>query len=184
LVFEGEIDIFPIFHVALPLIIFEIPYLKKNYRINRLSLIIGSLLPDFIDKPLELLGISSGRGYFHNLLFAGISFAIVYILSKKNNAISFPFLFGIIIHLLLDMPIPIFYPFIQYEFVPIHKNPVEYWANNLTKSIIYLLSEIIGIIIIIFIIINNKLYSKSKILSYLRTIKRKNVHDFLSIDSS
>ena len=156
-------------HVAIPLLIYEIPPIKNKYLVNRLALVIGAMFPDFFDKPLELLGISSGRGYCHTLFFVGLTFVILFLATKKNKAVSYPFLIGMLIHLLLDMPVPLFYPFIQYQFVSIHANPIEYWTNNFTKSLIFFTGEIIGTIIIIFVTINNKLYSKSAVLNYLKT---------------
>ncbi len=41
---------FLLFHIALPLLIFEIPYIKDNFKINRLALIIGAVISDLIDN--------------------------------------------------------------------------------------------------------------------------------------
>ncbi|MHA1659655.1 MAG: metal-dependent hydrolase [Promethearchaeota archaeon] len=156
-------------HIALPLIIFEIPQIKKKYRVNRFALIIGSMLPDFIDKPIEVLGISSGRGYCHTLLFVFTSFMILYLTTRQNKPVSFPFLIGMLIHLLLDTPVPLFYPFIPYDFVEIHEDVIGHWSNKLMVDYLVISTELIGIMIIIFIVINNKLFSVSKILQYLKT---------------
>ncbi|MFW9972897.1 MAG: metal-dependent hydrolase [Candidatus Odinarchaeota archaeon] len=159
--------IYLIFHVALPLILAEIPPIKK-FKINKISLIIGSLIPDIIDKPLLFLGLGVGRSFSHSLLFLIISFLIVYFSSKKNKSVSIPFLVGISIHLILDLPdIPYFYPFVLYDF-PTPDNPVLYWFYKMLTDPIIILTETSGVFFIIFIVINNKLYHISNISNYLK----------------
>ena len=153
--------------MAIPLLISEIPIIKK-YKINRFALIIGSLLPDIIDKPLFLLGLANGRFFSHNLLFTIISFLIVFLVSKRNLEISLPFLAGMVLHLLLDLPyVPLFYPFITYKYI-IVEEPLLYWFNALFTNPIVLSTEIIGIAILIFILIHNKLYHVEDIKNYLK----------------
>lgn len=175
---KGGNLIYPIFHMALPLIIFEIPQIKKKYKVNRFALIIGSMLPDFIDKPLEILGISSGRGYCHTLLFVFTSFMVLYLATRRNKPVSCPFLIGMLIHLLLDTPAPLFYPFISYDFVEVHENAIGHWSNKIMVDLLVISTEIIGIIIIIFIVINNKLFSVSKIIQYLKTNSQITIENF------
>ena len=163
---EGN-KIYPIFHAALPLIFTEVPQIKK-LKINRFSLLIGSLLPDIVDKPLFLLGLGNGRFLSHNLLFITISFLIVYFSSKRNKAISFPFLAGLIFHLILDIPhVPLFYPLVSYEFHFVEE-PLLYWIRQLWTNPFVLITEIIGLLFIIFILIKNKLYHIKEISDYLR----------------
>ena len=158
---------YPIFHAALPLIFTEIPQIKK-LKINRYSLLIGSLLPDIVDKPLFLLGFGNGRFFSHNLLFVIISFLIVYFSSRKNKTISFSFLAGLFFHLILDIPyVPLFYPFIAYEFRFVEE-PLLYWIKQLWTNPIVLITETIGLLFIIFILIKNKLYHMKEISDYLR----------------
>ncbi|NVM34758.1 MAG: metal-dependent hydrolase [Candidatus Lokiarchaeota archaeon] len=168
--YEGN-KIYPIFHAALPLVFTEIPQIKK-LKINRLSLLIGSLLPDIIDKPLFLLGLGNGRFLSHNLLFMTISFLIVYFSSKRNKNISFPFLAGLIFHLILDIPyVPLFYPFISYEFHYLEE-PLLYWLRKLWTDPFVFITEITGLLIMLFILIKNKLYHKKEISDYLRGVNQ------------
>ena len=158
---------FLIFHIALPLTFTEIPQIKK-LQINRFALVIGSLLPDLIDKPLFLLGFGTGRFFTHNLLFVLMSFLVLHFSTKQNLKISFPFLFGVIMHLLLDIPyVPFFYPFISYEFIVI-KEPFWYWFRALFTNPVVLITEVTGVILFILILIRNRLYSTKDILSYLK----------------
>ncbi|MFX1570988.1 MAG: metal-dependent hydrolase [Promethearchaeota archaeon] len=158
---------YPIFHIAVPLILTEIPRIKK-YKINRFSLIIGALLPDIIDKPLFLLSLADGRLFSHNLLFVIVSFLIVHIFTKGNKTVSLPFLIGLSSHIILDLPfVPLFYPFISYNFYYIEE-PLNYWLRKLWTDPLVISTEITGIFFIIFIITYNKLYHFSDITNYLK----------------
>ena len=166
---RGVLNIFLIFHLAIPLLIFEIPKIKDKYEINRFALIIGSLYPDLVDKSLSFFNIGGGRGYAHTILFVLISFVFLFIITKGNKTIYFPFLIGMIMHLLLDMPrVPLFYPFISYEIMT-YKSDIEQWLQTLLTNPIVITTEITGVIILIFIVINNKLYSISEFVNYLKT---------------
>jgi len=160
--------LFPIFHVAVPLIIFELPLIKKKYKFNRFALIIGSLLPDIIDKFLLFLKLGSGRGISHTILFVLISSIILHFITKGRKAISLPFFVGMVIHLILDLPeVPLFYPFIMYDFIIID-DPIGLWLYSLFNNPIVYLTEITGVLIFIFILINNKLYNIKEIVNYLK----------------
>lgn len=161
-------SIFPIFHVALPLMILEIPVIKNNFSFNRFSLIIGALLPDIVDKSLMFLNLGSGRGISHTLLFVLASFLIVHLITKRNFLISIPFLIGCASHLLLDLPeVPLFFPFINYEFIYV-EDPLNEWFYTLLNDPLVLFTEISGIVIIIFIMIYHKLYSPKEIIRFLQ----------------
>ncbi len=158
---------FPIFHVAVPLIIFELPLIKKRFEFNRFALIIGSLFPDIIDKFLLLINLGSGRGISHTILFILITFGILHFITKGRKSISIPFLVGMVVHLILDLPeVPLFYPFIMYDFIMID-DPFGLWLYTLFNEPVVYLTEIVGILILIFIVINNKLYSFSRITTFL-----------------
>ncbi|MFX1365471.1 MAG: metal-dependent hydrolase [Promethearchaeota archaeon] len=175
--------IYPIFHVALPLIFTEIPRLKK-LKINRYSLIIGALLPDIIDKPLFLLGFGNGRFLSHTLLFAIISFLIVHFSSKKNVSISFPFFIGIVFHFLLDIPhVPFFYPFIKYDFGVVDE-PFLFWIKQLWTEPLVIITEGTGVLFIIYILIKNKLYQIDKLSEYLRGINQTFIQNSKEVEIS
>ncbi len=158
---------FPLFHMAIPLILCEL--LKKRFSLNRISLIIGSMLPDLIDKPLLILEIGSGRSFSHTLLFTFICFLIVFLASKENKPISFCLLLGLITHLLLDLPtVPLFYPFVLYDYDQLEQ-PVKVWFEVLFTNPLVYFTEIIGAIIFVFILVTNKLYSFQLMLNYLKT---------------
>jgi hypothetical protein len=168
--------------MAIPLIIFEIPYFKNRFEVNRLTILIASILPDIIDKIFLFFGIGDGRFISHSLFFILISVLLIFLVNKallltrfseriKNSySIAISFLIGAFIHLLLDLPnIPLFYPFVAYEkyyFFPYFGAAVNSWLIEFLSNPILISTEIAGLIILIFVIINNKLYSLKKIWQY------------------
>jgi len=152
----------------LPLIVVEIPYIKHNYNFNRLALIIGSILPDLIDKSLMFLGLGSGRGLSHTLLFVVVVYVTILLLFKGKTTIPNSLVIGILFHLLLDLPeIPLFYPFINYQFIYL-EDPFSDWLFTLFNDPIVQITEILGILFLIIIIIHNKLYGIRKIVTYIK----------------
>ena len=164
-----EVKIFPFFHVAIPLLLFEIPYIKKKFRVNRFALIIGSMFPDIMDKTISFLKLAHGRGYFHSLFLVFICFGILFLFTKGNKPVSVSFLFGMLFHLLLDLPgIPLFFPFVQYDFMYVD-DPIPYWIHSLLTNPIIQITEFFGVLTLLFILINNKLYGFKRIVEYLKT---------------
>ncbi len=157
---------YPAFHVAIPLIISDIKQIKEKYRINRLVLIISSLLPDMLDKPLELLQISVGKLYIHNLLFLFSSTLLLFFLSKKNKPITYTYFVGYLMHLILDIPVDIFFPIILFE-IPIHINPVGFWLVRWT-TVFIVNTEIIGAIFLLVLFIKYQLYKRKAVLRFFK----------------
>ncbi len=171
-----------LFHMAIPLIIFEIPYLKNRFEVNRLTILIASLLPDIIDKIFLFFSVGDGRFISHSLFFLVISVLLIFLVNKallltrfsekiKNSySIAISFFIGTFIHLLLDLPnIPLFYPFIEYHvyyYFPYFGAAVNSWITEFLSNPILISTEIIGLILLVFIIINNKLYSLKKMWQY------------------
>ena len=107
---------FPFFHIAVPLIVLEIPYIKSRFSFNRFTIIIASIFPDIIDKPLLFLSLGTGRGISHTLIFLLSSTLILYLISKRNIIMTLSFLYGISFHFILDLPeVPLFYPLVYYD---------------------------------------------------------------------
>lgn len=159
--------IFPIFHIAIPLIITEIKFIKQ-LKINRFYLLIGSILPDIIDKPIAIFGLGSGRSFSHNIFFILISFLLLFFISKRNLNISLSFLLGLIFHILLDLPyIPLFYPFIPYDSIIID-DPLSYYVQKILTDPVVIITELTGIVILIIIVFRNKLYDFQKIIIYFK----------------
>ncbi|MHA1486176.1 MAG: metal-dependent hydrolase [Promethearchaeota archaeon] len=155
------------FHIAIPLIVFELPLIKKKFKFNRLALIIGSVFPDIIDKSMLFLNLGSGRGISHTILFVLLSFIVLHIATKRKSYISLAFLIGMVTHLALDLPeVPLFFPFIEYDFLMI-EDPLFYWFYKLFNDPLVYLTEIGGILILLLILVGNKLFSVKEIWDYL-----------------
>ncbi len=158
---------YPLCHLFVPLLIFEIPKLKNSYKANRLALIIGSLFPDIIDKSIHFINRESGIMYCHNFLFVFLSFLFLHVLSKGKKEISIPFLIGMLIHLALDLPyIPIFYPFIHYEH-EIIETPFKYYASKYFNNVFIITTEISSGIGLIWIIKKNRIFTIQQLKNYL-----------------
>jgi len=127
------------------------------------------MFPDIVDKTLLILKMSNGRSYFHSLLFVFLSFLVLFLLSKGNKRISLSFLIGMLFHLFLDFPeVPLFYPFISYDFA-YTDDPIPHWTRTLLTSPIVQVTEIIGLGILIFITAKYRLYKSRELVRYLKT---------------
>jgi len=170
---------FPLFHLAVPLAISEIPYIRRRFRINRFVLLVGAMIPDIIDKLLLFIELGSGRFISHTLLFLFSSSLILllathivqYWNASNENKITYiipaSYFIGVLIHILLDLPeIPLLYPFIPYEFVYVEE-PINYWFKVLLTNPVVLITEITGIFFILSVIVKNKLYHLKDMWHYL-----------------
>lgn len=104
---------FPIAHIGITL------FFASLFSISFFYVGIASLLPDIIDKPLAMIGLTPcGRHLGHSLLVGIIISGLVYLITRKK-IIFVSILFGYLMHLLLDLPgfIPLFYPIISYDFL-------------------------------------------------------------------
>jgi len=122
-------------------------------------LLIGSMLPDIIDKPLGLLflrdSLSSGRIYAHTLLFFVLIIAVGLLLYWLRRSIWMLILAtGTLTHLLLDemwtAPKTLFWPLLGLEFERIK---VASWLSNILEALrtypeVYI-PEFFGFIILI-----------------------------------
>jgi hypothetical protein len=141
---------FVFFHVAVPLLVMEIPYLQSRLSMQRFALIIGSMIPDILDKPVALLGYSSGRGFFHApFLWLAVWFALYVMI--KNKSIANGIGIGAFFHIFLDIPaIPWFWPFVQYDFFFTYDH-FGAWLYALTHNPIVISTEIFGLLFLIFL---------------------------------
>ena len=148
---------FIFFHVAIPLLLYEITAFKKALNVQRFSLIVGSMLPDILEKPLALMHLASGRGIFHAPFVWLVIWGTLSLVFKKKDVIN-GVCFGSIIHLMLDLPgISLFWPFVQYNFVYL-EDPLLVWLESLLHNPVVITTEIMGILSLLFIIYRNHLW--------------------------
>lgn len=131
---------------------------KVDYRI----ILIGSLLPDLIDKPLGNIILNSslgnGRIYAHTLFFLLLVLAIAVIAyCSKGKVWGFYLLFGTTVHFLLDQmwltPRTLFWPLMGFGFKQLSEMSVltlfSYCLNELVIDPVIYVGEIIGGLILI-----------------------------------
>lgn len=119
--------------------------------------LIGSMLPDIIDKPLGTFifqeTISNGRVYAHTLLFTTMLLLLGFYLQRRGNIGMLVVALGSLAHLVLDSmwnaPSTLFWPILGWDFP---RHDVSDWIPELieglgTNAWIYV-SEIVGFLII------------------------------------
>jgi inner membrane protein len=122
-------------------------------------LLIGSLLPDIIDKPVGMYFFrdffSNGRIFSHSLLFLVVLIAIGFYLERMHRQTwMLTIAAGVFMHLILDSmwlaPSTLFWPFMGASF-PREEidNALIYWWNGLITEPGTYIPEIIGFVIIV-----------------------------------
>jgi inner membrane protein len=121
-------------------------------------LMIGSMMPDIIDKPLALCGFGNGRSITHTLLISLVVLCMgffLYLYHKRTW--SFAIAIGILSHLILDSmwatPQTLFWPLYGWSFPsPVTRlsfQQVTLWWNALKTNPGVYISEGIGLAILL-----------------------------------
>jgi inner membrane protein len=135
-------------------------------------LLIGSMLPDIIDKPLGyFVNFGNGRSITHTLLVTLLILVIaiyLYLIPKKSWLLAIAF--GMIAHLILDLmwmtPVTFYWPLYGWEF-PLRVDPnwIGPWLSELTTNRLAEAFETAGLLIILTFIWD--LISHKKLLLFL-----------------
>jgi len=135
-------------------------------------LILGSLLPDVIDKPIGTILFSSGQMFCHTLFFLiVISLSGIYIWRSRRQTWLFILSFGTLMHLILDMmwlkPQILLWPmhgwgFPKREYVGYLQN---IWHALLTMPEVYI-PEIIGAVILVWLTL--ELVRRRRIFAFIK----------------
>jgi inner membrane protein len=119
-------------------------------------LILGSLFPDILDKPLSFLGFGDGRSITHTLLITVIVLlASLIIFRRYKKTWLLAIAFGMIAHIILDSmwtsPRTLLWPLYGWEFPAPDRslNQIRVWWNILMTNPGVDVSEAIGIVIIL-----------------------------------
>jgi inner membrane protein len=113
-------------------------------------LLIGSLLPDIIDKPVGYLAFHNGRVFSHTLLFAVVTLAFgIYLYRRYRQTWLLALNIGTLVHLVLDYmwlsPQVIFWPLLGVEFPRFQEaNWFTYWLTHLFGDLANFVPELIG----------------------------------------
>lgn len=148
--------------------------LKKRIKdIDYRFLLLGSLLPDIIDKPLGLVifadTVYNGRIIAHTAVFA----VAVSILSLKMNSTKLKTLsIGIWLHFLLDFmflyPATLLWPLFG-GFKPLSYHP-DFAVELVSNPFVYI-TEAIGIAFLLYVFARHRLYRKQNFMKFARTGK-------------
>jgi inner membrane protein len=122
-------------------------------------LLVGSLLPDIIDKPVGIYlfrdTFSNGRIFFHSLLFLAVLFAIgIFLWKRYQQKWMLALAAGDFAHLVLDSmwlePETLFWPFMGVSFP---RDVIGNWwlflRDQLTTNTVYFVSEIVGFLVLL-----------------------------------
>ncbi len=161
---------FPLFHIFFPLLVLELMLSFNKFKkikldkIQRFWLILGSILPDLIDKPISLITKAiSGRGIAHTPIFL-ITLCLLILFLSRNKGISLSLGFGMVFHLLLDVPsVPWLWPIIPLEH---YGFGIDSWIYTILHDPLIISTEIISLIGLIGIIIFYKILLNGKLINW------------------
>jgi hypothetical protein len=139
---------FLLFHIAVPLLFLEI---FSHYEVKRSLIILSAILPDLIDKPLQIFfNIGEGRFIGHSFWFLYCFFFLL--LWHRKPLVACSIAFAILSHILLDLSFP-YYPLSFNLYIPFSfLNPIfQFWLETFSHNAIVFFTEILGLFVIILI---------------------------------
>ncbi|MBI2847919.1 MAG: metal-dependent hydrolase [Chloroflexi bacterium] len=152
------------------------PFARLGARLDIRLLLLASLLPDILDKPLGYIlfpdAFGSGWLYGHTLLFPalfGVAGVVLYL--KRRSVWSFTVAFGALIHLITDRvwlsPTVLWWPILGWGFP--RGNPTG-WVARYLRDLLSLpqdyLPEILGLAIIMWLLI--ELWRRRRFWKFIR----------------
>jgi membrane-bound metal-dependent hydrolase YbcI (DUF457 family) len=141
-----------------------------DYRV----VVLGSLLPDIIDKPVWLLAIGdvslSGRGYAHTLLFNLALLAAGLVLIRYRKSWLLPIAVSSVMHLIFDQmwrsPARLLWPLLG----PLPEEETTGWLSNIIQALftypeVYI-PEMIGLVIVL--LFAYKIVARKRVTAFIR----------------
>ena len=135
---------------------------KLKVKMDYMLIILGSLLPDIIDKPLGMiiLPLHNGRVFAHTLLFVLILLAIG-LRYRKSLFLSFASLLHLIEDRMWNEPQTLFWPLLGFEFpAKEHASFCNYLSRILMEYIpsfsYVFVSEVVGATIILMFLLSKR----------------------------
>jgi inner membrane protein len=118
-------------------------------------LIVGSILPDIIDKPIGMFLFGNGRVFTHSLLATFVLLIIggyLYINHKQTGVLAIAI--GMFTHLILDQMWLtfdiLFWPSLGWSFpIGVRTNYLPSWVSTLFNNPEVYISEVIGLVVIL-----------------------------------
>ncbi len=140
------------------------PETSRQSNVDYRLILLGSVLPDIIDKPIELffpqLGLGTGRGIAHTLAFAVLLLAVGWFLYRRVRPGFLYMALASTGHLVLDrmwqMPKILLWPLYGFGF-PVVGEPglaqiPVWWHMLLTDAWVYVPEMIGGLILLFFLV--------------------------------
>ena len=168
-------------HIGISLLVVFLIALALKIGVDYRLVIVGSMLPDIIDKPLGEYLLNSvfhnGRIVGHTLVFIAILAIIALLVAKRYQFWGIGVLtLGAFLHQLLDQmwnaPVSWFWPIFGWEFP---QNQTDNYflmiLNNLLNKPEAYVPELIGLVIIAALIIRFKLYKPENARAFILTGK-------------
>lgn len=165
---------FPFFHVFVPLLVLELTGLTRKWNLQRLALVVGLMLPDLIEKPIDIVNPRFGRNVFHSLLFLGLLVGVTLAVRKAkgpqrgSTRVMTALSLGTAIHLLLDLPyVPFFAPFVDYSHWWDADDALGAWIHSLLTEPVVQVTEAIGVACAGVLVAKFHLYRYTALKAYL-----------------
>lgn len=172
-------SVFPLGHMGLTVALGRMVLHQKSKVLDYRVLLLGSMLPDFIDKPIGLALTIEGRNVAHTLLFAvTLTLGLTLLLlsrrlgpaGSQRLTLLWPLSLGVWTHLLLDrmweMPHTVLWPFLGWGFP--HAT-LDLQALLLSLYDPYVLSgELLGLSTLLLIFWRHKVYRRENLRLFLR----------------
>ncbi|MCD1294919.1 metal-dependent hydrolase [Methanocella sp. CWC-04] len=172
-------------HIGLTLAIVFLIFMFLKEDVDFRFVLIGSMLPDIIDKPIgnflffDVFG--NGRIFCHTLLFIAVLVGIGIIANRFGKGLGFQFLaLGAIFHIAEDYlwlhPETLFWPLFGWEF-PKHEygNYVMYLLQNLFTNMDTFVPEVVGLLILGIFAYQCRLYRPDELKEFIFTGKLSSV---------
>lgn len=165
-------------HVGFTIAIFYIfqQILVRKLYIDYRLVILGSLLPDIIDKPIGYILFQkyyeNGWIYGHTLVFSLMLLVLSYSIKPKYSVLGF----STLIHLIEDgvaihMPRTFLWPLLGWNFSK-NEGFTSKWIEHIISSLFtdhYLqITELIGLTIISYLILHYRLYLKPNLIAFIK----------------
>lgn len=172
---------FIIGHIGLTigLMIIGLIIFNKTNLISKIDfrlVVLFAILPDIIDKTIGHIvfygQLNNGRLFSHTLVFL-IIFILIFSLVIRSRwwVYSFPIITHQVFDHLWTDPETWFWPYYGWGFNAFDIDIWAHWFEALVSDPYIYISEILGIIVLVIIIMNFKLYNKTKLTQILKTGK-------------
>jgi inner membrane protein len=152
------------------------PWFRVDYRF----ILLGSLLPDIVDKPLGIVifpeAIGNGRTFLHTMIFLVMTILLgAFVYRWKNALWGFFIAFGVLMHFSMDAmwtdPVTLYWPFIKPAF---DKYPdiellhiVRSWVYTLQVEPRIFLPELAGLVILLIFAI--RIITEKRVMAFIMT---------------